>query len=441
MNSASSIAADVRAGGSKPAAIFEATLSSIGDDPLNAYTSLTDVQPEGLSAGSLAGVPIGLKDLIDHVGHPTTCGSGFLSATPVESATVVRRLEAAGAIIAGRTGLHEFAFGFSSENHWFGPVKNPWDSATSPGGSSGGSAATVAAGHVPIAIGTDTGGSVRVPAALCGIYGLKVTHGRIPLTGVFPLAPSIDTVGPLARSIEDIRLCYEVLRGYDGADPWSQWPPTDLPVPRTRLRIGIPTRWIDTSPVDATVRSAFDHAVGKIGDLGHEVVDVDDPTIPPASDITPAAYAEIAAVHKEWFDAGQPYGPRVAERMEQAMSVTMKQYAEARAWRSRVNTAARSLFDGVDLLLTPTVGAMRKVIGEDEIVIGDTRHHYRSVLSCFTALVNHLRAPALAMPLNIDGAPPPSIQAIGPRWSENRLLDFGRQLEESRIVGFRPPSE
>ena len=171
----------------------------------------------GETGGPLSGVPIALKDLIDQSGIPTTNGSAFSAVVPDVSATVVERLEAAGAVVIGRTGLHEFAFGFTSENPHFGPVRNPWDVTLSPGGSSGGSAAVVAAGIVPAAIGTDTGGSVRVPAALCGVIGLKVTHGRVPLTGVTPLAPSLDTVGPIARTVGDVAAVYAAIAGDDPA--------------------------------------------------------------------------------------------------------------------------------------------------------------------------------------------------------------------------------
>ena len=216
-----------------------AHLEAIGDDPLNAFTlvdgdralqraaDLDASLATGADPGPLAGGPVALKDLIDHAGRPTTCGSGFYREVPDRSATVVERIEAAGGVVIGRTGLHEFAFGFSSENDWFGPVRNPWDPATSPGGSSGGSAVAVAAGCAPLAVGTDTGGSVRVPAALGGIAGLKVTHGRIPLRGVFPLAASLDTVGPLARSAADLGLLYRVMAGDDPRDPWSSPRPVD----------------------------------------------------------------------------------------------------------------------------------------------------------------------------------------------------------------------
>ena len=207
--------------------------SEASQDELNAYTLIDRHQAllraelidrrlfGGEPAGPLTGVTVGLKDLIDQKGLPTTAGSSFYRHVPNRSATVVERLEAAGAVIIGRTGLHEFAFGFSSENHWFGPVRNPWDPETSPGGSSGGSAVAVAAGLSAIAIGTDTGGSVRVPAALCGVVGLKVTHGRVSLAGVFPLAPSLDTVGPLTRTVGDAALAYQAIAGHDPADPHS----------------------------------------------------------------------------------------------------------------------------------------------------------------------------------------------------------------------------
>jgi aspartyl-tRNA(Asn)/glutamyl-tRNA(Gln) amidotransferase subunit A len=213
---AAAIAAAVGSGEVTATEVVAAYLEAIGrSGELNAFTQvdaegalaaaagLDQRRAAGTLPGLLAGVPVALKDIIDQAGRPTTCGSSFYWRQAETSATVAQRLEAAGAVIVGRTGLHEFAFGFSSENPWWGPVRNPWDPTTSPGGSSGGSAAAVAAGLAPVGIGTDTGGSVRVPAALCGLVGLKVTHGRVPLTGVFPLAPSLDTVGPLATTVAD----------------------------------------------------------------------------------------------------------------------------------------------------------------------------------------------------------------------------------------------
>lgn len=444
MISAIETASDVASGRRSASEVSAAALEGVGDDPLNAYTHLSEKVSKRLSgtapSGRLAGVPIALKDLIDQAGETTTCGSGFYRETPQTSATIVERLEADGATIIGRTGLHEFAFGFSSENHWFGPVLNPWDGDSSTGGSSGGSAATVAAGHVPIAIGTDTGGSVRVPAAMCGVFGLKVTHGRVPLTGVFPLAPSLDTVGPLARSIDDLNLAYESMRGYDQRDPWSTGPPGSLSPPKAIRRVGVPRAWIDQAPVTTDVRSGFDRAVNAISDLGFDVVEIANSLLGPASEANAAAYAEVAAVHGAWFGDGKPYGPDVGTRIEEALAVTMHDLANARSWRSALRRSVARTFESVDALVTPTVGSMKKVIGQDTIAIGGIDHHYRRVLACFTAVVNHLGVPALAMPLTVKGAPPPSLQVVGPKWSETRLMEFGRQLEQAEVVAFSAPS-
>ena len=217
-------------------------------DALNRADAIDAAAAAGSDPGPLAGVPIGLKDIIDHEGRTTTAGSSFYRNHAQRSAPVVSRVEAAGAVIVGRTGLHEFAYGFSSENDWFGPVRNPWDPTTSPGGSSGGSAVAVAAGIVPVAIGTDTGGSVRVPAALCGCMGLKVTHGRVPLTGVFPLASSLDTVGPIATTVADLAAVYAVIAGDDPDDPWSSPRPVTIPngpATLSGLRVGVPHPWLD----------------------------------------------------------------------------------------------------------------------------------------------------------------------------------------------------
>ncbi len=261
---ATEIAEQVRSGRLKAADVVEAALDSAisTHDDLNAFTLIDRsgamARAEGIDLlvasgrdpGPLAGVPVGLKDIIDQTAIPNTRGSGFPPVVPEHSATVVRRLGAAGAVIIGRTGLHEFAFGFTSENHFFGPVRNPWDLSHLPGGSSGGSGVTVASRITPIAIGTDTGGSVRVPAALCGVFGLKVTHGRVPLTGVYPLAASLDTVGPIATTVADITAAYLVMAGHDPEDGWSvpidTVPPNRQPI--KPMTIGVVKQWVEAGP-------------------------------------------------------------------------------------------------------------------------------------------------------------------------------------------------
>ncbi len=402
---------------------------------LNAFTQIDDdralarameidaIGDKGEYVGPLAGMPIGLKDLIDHGDRTTTAGSAFYRKQATESAAVVDRLEAAGAVIIGRTGLHEFAFGFSSENPHFGPVRNPRDVTTSPGGSSGGSGAAVAAGITPVSIGTDTGGSVRVPAALCGCFGLKVTYGRIPLDGVFPLAPSIDTVGPLANSIENLDLAYRVMSDDETDEPSV-----------SQLRLGIPQPWFDRAPMEEEVAEAFDRSLDVLRGLGHVVTPVELPDVEPAPELIQAIAGEISDVHSEFRARGLVYGDDVAKRLDDCAAVTAEQIEAGRDWQRMIRSRFTEAFRTVDLLITPTSPATRKEIGDDSI----GGRHYRTVLSWFTAVVNHSLLPAIALPLVETGDRAVSLQAIGSLGSETGLIGFGRSLESAGVVGFTP---
>ena len=412
-------------------------------DALTRARDLDAIVERGGDPGVLAGVPVALKDIVDHAGRVTTAGSSFYRHNATRSAPVVQRLEDAGAVIVGRTGLHEFALGFSSENDWFGPIRNPWDPSTSPGGSSGGSAAAVAAGIVPIALGTDTGGSIRVPAALCGCVGLKVTHGRVPLTGVFPLAPSRDTVGPIATTVADAAVAYLVMAGDDPADPWSHPGPVsvpDGPVSLTGLRIGIPHPWVDR-PLAPEVASAWhDIRVGLNG-AGAKLVDLDTPMFDPRT-MPRAVFAELAVVHREWYSMHpEKYGNAIRERVGLDMNHTADAVAGAWTWRQSLVGAFERALEGVDVLLTPTTPTRRKAIGEDLVAAGAAPEPHRPALSWFTSLVNHAGLPALALPLiaTATEGPPVSIQVIGPAWSEQLLLGIGLGLEEIGLVGFKTP--
>ena len=417
---------------------------------LNAFTELdpdgalrqADLVDAGSLAGSLAGVPIALKDLIDHAGHVTTAGSAFYRKEAAVSAPVVERLEAAGAIIMGRTGLHEFAYGFSSENPWFGAVRNPWDHVLSPGGSSGGSAAAVAARMAPAAIGTDTGGSVRTPAALCGIVGLKVTHGRVPLTGIFPLAGSMDTVGPLATTSGDSRILYRAMKGFDRSDPWST--PVEAAPARLRslegLRMAVPVAWLDYVPTSTLTRRSFETFCDRLRDLRITVEPVEEPSLAPEPILVRLAATEGAAVHRRWFgDPTKPYGADLRERLTLAMRITTDEYTEALRWRAGVVQAAREIFTGYDLILTPTVGHSRKRIGVDDIRIGEAPIFYRDVLAGYTTLVNVLGCPAISLPVADEGIPPPAAQLVAPWYEEELLLDVGEALERAGLTVSIPP--
>ncbi len=456
--SVSAIAHAVATGALSAADVVAAHLERVehSQDRLNAFT-LVQVDLATASAaridsrvaagepvGPLAGVPIALKDLIDHAGFPNTAGSNYPTAIPAVSSTVVDRLEAADAVIIGRTGLHEYAFGFSSENHWFGPVRNPWDPDLSPGGSSGGSGAAVSAGLAAAAIGTDTGGSVRVPAALCGVVGLKVTHGRVPLTGVFPLAGSLDTVGPIARSSHDAALVYSVIAGHDPADPWSAPQPVVAPQKLdslTGVTIGVPHPWVDL-PQTATVAAAFAAARTELAAAGATIVDLDLPALKPGNEIEHIAYAEVARVHdKRWHSHPETYGPDVSKRLGEVFEMDPELYVAAQKWRARIRHTAEAALAEYDFLMTPAVAASVKPIGQEEIEVAGKEVSYRPQLSRYSALVNHMGLPAIVLPLNTPGTPPPSVQFIGRRWEEHSLLELGSALERHRISRYQQPPE
>ena len=473
MESARRLARQVREGERSASDVVGKTLADLHDhqDALN-LTNFIDENSlaraaeldarvaAGEDPGPLCGVPVVIKDLIDQAGAPNTCGSAFYRTFPDSSAPVVERLEGAGAVIVARAGLHEFAFGFSSENQWFGPIRNPHDPATSPGGSSGGSGGVVAAGLAPISIGTDTGGSIRVPAAMCGIFGLKVTHGRVPLTGVFPLGQSLDTVGPLAANTGDLAVGYASVAGWHPADPWSSPRPAELhrlevPMELRELRVGLPAEWLEQAPYAAGYKERFSAVIGHLESLGVGVEQFDDPILLPPGKITNIFYPEVAAVHRPWWEEGRPYGWEVAGRIQETLEVGGDQPAEAlldaKRWQAHLRHRLRVAFQRFHLLALPTAGALRKVIGEQEIhTVTHGTLAYRAVLSWFTSLVNISGCPAISIPVphsdQISGVPF-SLQLVAPWWREDLLLRASSVLEREGVarsilaVGTRPSDQ
>jgi Asp-tRNA(Asn)/Glu-tRNA(Gln) amidotransferase A subunit family amidase len=455
--SATTIARQVRDGSRSAREVVEVALAAAisSNDALNAFTSI-DIEGArtraeaidrlvamGRDPGPLAGVPIALKDLIDQAGITNTKGSGFPSPPSPSSATVVRRIGNAGGVIIGRTGLHEFAFGFTSENQWFGPVRNPWHLEESPGGSSGGSACAVSAGVVPVAIGTDTGGSVRVPAALCGVVGLKVTHGRIPLTGVYPLAPSLDTVGPIAATIDDLALAYLSLAGDDPNDPWSQ--PAEVVAPVSDIEIsmltfGIVKEWTNPRQSRAVAEgvAAF---VERLAEAGAEVIEVASDALAYNEASAKAFGAEVTMIHGENLSKHpEGYGSETRSRIEDASDVSAADLATAHQWRSGARSELNRIFaSGVDAIVGPTVGAMHKVIGDDDINVDGDRLFHRPLLSAFTAPMNQVGVPAIVGPIAASGTPGVSVQMVGPRWSEARLLSIAKAVETAGIIATEEP--
>lgn len=412
------------------------------DGAMAAAEAIDQRLANGDSIGPLAGVPIAVKDLIDQAGLPNTAGSRFPAPTPDASATAVTRLEAAGAVMIGRTGLHEYAFGFSSENHWFGPVCNPWDLSLSPGGSSGGSGSAVSAGVAAAALGTDTGGSVRVPAALCAVVGLKVTHGRVPLTGVFPLAPSLDSLGPLARNVEDATLVYLAMAGHDPADAWSsphQVTPPPGALELSMTTIGVPHPWVDLRQTEE-VAAGFAEALRVLAAAGARIIHLEVPDLVPSAELENSVYPEVAVIHQErWHTHPETYGPDVSHRLSEVFDIDPMAYIGAQEWRARIRHTAEAALTQCDFLMTPAVAAAAKPIGEETIEVAGKLVSYRPAFSRYSALINHTGLPAIALPLDMAGTPPPSIQLVAARWNEHRLLDVGAALERIELSRYRLP--
>ena len=270
-----------------------------------------------------------------------------------------------------------------------------------------------------------------------------MTHGRIPLTGVFPLAASLDTVGPLARTVDDLRAIYEVMAGHDPADPWSAPRPvssTEAEASLEGLRIGVPQPWVEEAPMSESVKEAFAATLDRLEGLGARVGEIREPYLYPTRELGDLINGEVAAVHRAWLtDPDRPYGPEVAERLAKALEVTLGDYVAAQQWRNGLRHAVGRVFQQVDVLVTPATGATRKEIGVPTISVGDHPRSYRLVLSWFSSLVNHMGAPAMALPLAFLPPPAPALQMIGPWWAEEQLLRLGSLLEREGLVGFQPP--
>src|SRR5712671_1341338 len=375
--------------------------------------------------GALLGVPIAVKDLFATRALRTTVGSRILRDwVPSRDAAVVARLREAGAIIFGKTNLHEFAYGVSTANPWWGVARNPHDPRRSPGGSSGGSAIAVVAGLCAGAIGSDTGGSIRVPASLCGCVGLKPTFGLIPLDGTFPLGWSLDHAGPLTRTVGDAGLLLDVMTGMDAGRRAGRT--------ATRgLRVGV-LRGSIVQRVQPRIAQQVDAAAAALRWRGLRVREVSIPDMEwtVATQLV-TLRAEASAVHSRWIRTRpRAYGADVRTRLQLGALVAGADYVLAQRMRGRLRAAMGRVFQDVDVLLLPTTPITAPVIGDRTVRWRSGEEPVDGALVRLTAPFNLTGLPALSVPFGRAGGLPVGLQVVGQSMDEARLLAVARVIEE-----------
>ena len=377
----------------------------------------------GLDRGPLHGVPISVKDLIDVRGVPTTAASRVREGHIAErDAPAIANLRRAGAVFIGKTNLHEFAFGTTSEDSAFGPVRNPYDLSRSPGGSSGGSAVSIAAGMALATIGTDTGGSIRIPAAACGVVGLKPTYGEVSTDGVVPLSHTLDHVGPLARTVADAWLMY---RSFLGAGSHRVAPGISplTPIPVTGLRLAVPRDYF-VDLLDDGVRKRFEESLDRLQQAGAHV---DTTTIRHAGDIASIyltiVLGDAAAYHARTLDAmPERYTAPVRIRLEMGRYVLAEDYVRALKGREVLRLEVDAILSECDALVLPTLPIPAPLLGATSIKLGDRDEPVRNLMLRLTQLFNLTGHPAISVPCGRAAGLPCGLQFVGARAKTEGLV-------------------
>ena len=408
-----------------------ALITVMRDSALEQARQLDADQAAGRWRGPLHGIPISVKDNIDTAGTRTTAASAlFDDRVPEEDAEVIRRLKAAGAILIGKANLNEFALGGTSSTSYFGPVRNPWSLDRNPGGSSGGSGAAVAAGLSTAALGTDTTGSVRIPAANCGIVGLKATYGLVPIRGIIPLTLSLDCCGPMTRTVEDAAILLNVLAGYDKLDITSVEHPKEDYVAGMRqavsqLRLGVP-RAPFFDHLDADVEKAVAEAISVLAKLVSNVKDV---TLPSMNNVTAGLGAELYAYHEPYYSKNPTrYQLRARNILRSRVDLKAADYIRARWHLESLRRTIDDAFTDFDFVVFPTRRLPPRTV--EESLRLDQSDEPRNPESDSNAYISACGLPAISLPCGFtrDGLPI-GLEIAGPHFSESRILALAQGYE------------
>lgn len=383
----------------------------------------------------LLGIPIGFKDLINTKGVRTTSGSGaYKDFIPIEDAEVVKKMKSKRSVVVGKHNTHELAYGTTGDDSYFGPMKNPYNINKIAGGSSGGSASATAAKLCWASLGTDTSGSVRIPASLCGVVGLKPTQGRINCSGIQPLSWSMDSVGPITKTVLDNAIVYDALCDYSGTSKSVFTKLNKSPIQSLRnKKIGIPTSYFYEN-LDEEVKEKVLKAIQELENLGATVIDVDlnIPEMNQAMEISSAIdRTEAYIIHRSVAtESKNLLGSETRKRILQGAEYRAYEYIHAQELKRKLTNKYKQIFEDVDAIVTPTVPILTPDIGEDTVNINDTTQSVRSTLMRFTFLANYIGIPGITLPCgkSKDGLPI-GIQLLGPWGQEESLYLISYMLE------------
>ncbi len=455
-STAADIAAAIAAGRTSALSVLEATLARIRarDPSLNSFTAITErrallraqaldkARARGEPLPPLAGVPFAVKNLFDVAGLPTLAGAKInRDAAPARrDAALIARLEAAGAVLVGALNMGEYAYDFTGENVHDGPSRNPHDLDRMTGGSSGGSAAAVAGGLVPLALGSDTNGSIRVPASLCGLFGLKPTYGRLSRAGVFPFVASLDHVGALARTARDLALAYDAVQGHDPDDPTCAERAAEPVLPlldrgADGLRIAVAGGYFKCRNAEEVY--AIDRVAAALG-ANHDI------EIAQAERARSAAFiitaSEAASLHLDRLRArARDFDPAVRDRLIAGAMLPAALVVKAQKFRRWYRGEVLKLFAKVDAILAPATPCTAPLIGQQTFMLGEVELPLRANLGVYTQPISFIGLPVVAVPVPL--APLPiAVQIIAAPWREDVALRIAHALEARGVVAAMRPS-